>query len=357
MDVHVVDQGLSFELSGRLLLEPTNIIVRIGTTEGVEGVGSATANLNGRGIAQAIAELRPLLIGEDAQYRERIWQRLLAVSVAMVPPQALAAIDCALWDLAGKAADLPIHQLLGAQRDRVPCYASTLTYESIDEFLSVIDGCMTRGFRAIKLHGWGDATRDIELCGAVRDHVGSDIGLMLDAVGAYDLPSAMRVGRAIQDLGFEWFEMPIRDQSMFGYRQLAAALDIPITSGEVHTYAFQEAANYLMHGCWDFVRIDATLSGGITGAKKAASLAEGFGVQCELHSFGYTLSMAANLQVAGAIANCKYFEVPLPLDGYDVGMETIITIDDCGDAHVPQAPGLGVSVDWERMTPLIVATH
>lgn len=357
VDIMVADAGHSAPMAEGIELHPTNVIVRLCTNEGIEGIGAATANLGGRGVAISISELRPMLLGEDPAYRERIWQKLLGLSIAMIPPQALAAIDCALWDLAGKRTGLPVHQLMGAHRDRVPCYVSTPTYGSVEEFLTAMDESIERGFRAFKLHGWGDPTRDADLCGAVREHVGSEVALMLDAVGAYDVPGAMRVGRVLEELDFEWFEMPIRDQSMLAYQQLAAALDIPITSGEVHYYSFQEAANYLASKSWDFARIDAAISGGITGAKKAAALAEGFGVRCELHSFGYTLALAANLQVAGAIANCRYFEVPLPLNAYDGGMEQGIHIDDSGHAHVPQGPGLGVTVDWPAMERMVIASY
>jgi L-alanine-DL-glutamate epimerase-like enolase superfamily enzyme len=356
-EILLVDSGVRATVSEKVELRPTNIIVRLRTEEGLEGVGGATANLAGEAVAIGAAALRPMVVGEDPRYRERIWHSIFDLSIAMLPPQAMAAVDCALWDLAGKHAAEPIHRMLGAFRDRVPCYVSTPTYGTVDAYLAEIRGCLGAGFKAVKLHGWGDPQRDVELCEAVRAEVGPEVALMLDAVGAYDLPGAMKVGRALEKLDFEWFEMPIRDQGMLAYRQLAAALDIPITSGEVHHYPFHEAANYLAGASWDFSRIDAAISGGITGARKAAALAEGFGLRCELHSFGYTLAMAANLQVAGAIANCSYFELPLPLGTYDVGMAQAIHVDDKGDAHVPLRPGLGVEVDWPEMEQLVVARY
>lgn len=356
-EVLLVDAGVRAAVSGAIMLRPTNVIVRLRTDDGVEGVGGATANLAGEAVAIAAAEMRPILIGEDPRYRERIWQRMHDLSIAMLPPQAAAAIDCALWDLAGKITDQPVYQLLGAHRDRVPSYVSTPTYDSVEEYLAEIRACLAVGFKAVKLHGWGDPRRDIELSIAVREAVGPEVALMLDAVGAYDLPGAMNVGRALEKLNFEWFEMPIQDQGMAAYRRLAAALDIPITSGEVHQHSFQEAANYLVEESWDFPRIDAAISGGITGARKTAALAEGFGLRCELHSFGYTLAMAANLHVAGAISNCRYFELPLPLGVYDVGMTKTIYIDDKGEAHLPSGPGLGVEVNWTEMEKFVVGSY
>jgi L-alanine-DL-glutamate epimerase-like enolase superfamily enzyme len=355
VDVAVIESGPHSVMGESLILKPACVIVRLTTDDGLVGIGGATANLGGRGIGLATLELTQIVIGADAIYRESIWQKLLAANIVVFPPQALAAIDCALWDLFGKRTGMPVYQLLGAYRDRVPTYASTLTYGSIDEFIQVVDDCRARGLRFIKLHGWGDPDRDIALCQAVRKHVGAGFGLMFDAVGSYDPQQALRMGRALEDLQFEWFEMPIRDQSIIGYQQLARSLDIAVASGEVHTYSFQETANYLTARAWDIARIDAAISGGITGARKAAALAEGFGVRCELHAFGHALAQAANLQVIGAIANCSYFEAPLPLDAYNTGMVDVVEIDDNGIARIPSKPGLGLEADWDAILAQSIA--
>ena len=177
---------------------------------------------------------------------------------------------------------------------------------------------------------------------------------MIDAVGSYTLVDAIRVGRRLDELAYEWFEMPLRDQHIQTYKTLADALDIAVASGEVHTRTYQEAANYLTTGAWDIVRIDAVISGGITATKKAAALAEALGLRCEIHSFGYTLAQAANLQVMGAVSNCRYFEYPMPMGGYGAGMVDQIELEADGTVRVPSKPGLGVDVDWERMDAMTV---
>jgi L-alanine-DL-glutamate epimerase-like enolase superfamily enzyme len=355
ISVQVVEPGLQTIIAERLILKLCNVIVRVKTDEGVEGVAGSTTYLGAHAVGSAVAELRPLLVGEDPLYREWIWQRLMEVSTIVFPPHAIAVLDCALWDLAGKAAGLPVYKLLGAQRDAVPAYASTLTYDGVATFQREVEQALELGFKAVKLHVWGDPERDIELCTAIRAQVGPKVALMVDAVGSYSLPDAMRVGRVLEELGFEWFEMPLRDQHIQSYQVLADALDIPVTSGEVHTYTFQEAANYVNRRAWDIVRIDAGISGGITATKKAAVLAEAFGLRCEIHSFGYTLAQAANLHVMGAVANCRYFEFPLPVGAYGVGMRDVIVLESDGTVRVPAKPGLGVEVDWERMDALTVS--
>lgn len=355
ISVQVVEPGLQTVIAERLILRLCNIVVRVHTDDGVEGVAGSTTYLGAHAVGSAVAELAPLLVGEDPLYRERIWQRMMEVSTIVFPPHAIAALDCALWDLAGKAAGLPVYKLLGAQRDNVRAYASTLTYESLAAFQREVEVALERGFKAVKLHVWGDPERDIELCSAIRAQAGPKVALMVDAVGSYNLTDAIRVGRVLDELGFEWFEMPLRDQHIQSYQVLADALDLAVTSGEVHTYGFQEAANYLNQRAWDIVRIDAGISGGITATRKAAVLAEAFGLRCEIHSFGYTLAQAANLQVMGAVNNCRYFEFPLPMGGYDAGMQDVIALEGDGTVRVPDKPGLGVEVDWERMDAATVA--
>ncbi|HYR48068.1 MAG TPA: enolase C-terminal domain-like protein [Candidatus Polarisedimenticolia bacterium] len=355
ISVQVIDAGKTMVFADRLIMNLANVVVRVKTDEGLEGVAGASTYLGATGVAAAVAEMKPLLIGEDPLYREKIWQRLNEVSILMVPPHSIAVLDCALWDLAGRAAGLPVYKLLGAQRDRVTAYASSLTYSTLADFQREIDAYLKSGFRAVKLHVWGDPDRDIELCTAIRKQVGPAFPLMVDAVGSYSLNDALRVGRKLDELGFEWFEMPLRDSHIAAYKTLADALDIAVTSGEVHTRTYQEAANYLTTGAWDILRIDALISGGITATKKAASLAEALGLRCEIHSFGYTLNQAANLQVIGSVANSQYFECPMPLGEYGAGMLDVINLEPDGTVCVPNKPGLGVEVDWEKMDALTVA--
>ncbi len=355
VSVQVIDAGKTMVFADRLIMNLANVVVRVKTDEGLEGVAGASTYLGATGVAAAVAEMKPLLIGEDPLYREKIWQRLNEVSILMVPAHSIAVLDCALWDLAGRAAGLPVYKLLGAQRDRVTAYASSLTYSTLADFQREIDAYLKSGFRALKLHVWGDPDRDIELCTAIRKQVGPAIPLMVDAVGSYSLNDALRVGRKLDELGYEWFEMPLRDSHIAAYKTLADALDIAVTSGEVHTRTYQEAANYLTTGAWDILRIDALISGGITATKKAAALAEALGLRCEIHSFGYTLNQAANLQVIGSVANSRYFECPMPLGEYGAGMLDVINLEPDGTVCVPNKPGLGVEVDWEKMDAMTVA--
>jgi L-alanine-DL-glutamate epimerase-like enolase superfamily enzyme len=353
--VQLVEPGLTYTVAQRLTLKLANVVVRIQTDEGVEGVAGITTYSSSRAVAEAVAEIRGLLVGEDPLFRELIWQRLYDASTLIIPPQAIAALDCALWDLAGRAAGLPVFRLLGAYRDSVMACANARTYATLAIFQAELDKCLGMGFRAVKLHVWGELSRDIELCRAIRKQAGPSVALMVDASGSYDIHEALRLGRVLEQLGYEWLEMPIRDNDVEGYELLSAKLDIPVTSGEGLVHGFHDSTNYIRRRGWSILRIDAGISGGITAAKKTAALAEAHGMRCEIHSYGYVLHQVANLHVVGSIRNCRYFEVPMPIGGYNHCMIDTIDSNENGVVPLPTKPGLGLDIDWERMDAATVA--
>ncbi len=356
-DVRVVHpEGLGFQIGQHLWVDQSMILFRIRTTDGNEGVAGTTTYGPGRSVAYALLDVvGPILIGVDPFEREMLWQQFFRLSKLYLPPQASAVADCALWDLAGKQFGVPVHRLLGTAKTSLPAYASSLTYPDVPGFLEAVSSFVDQGFRAVKLHVFGVPDRDIDLCRQVRRLVGPDIALMVDAAGHYDLTGALRVGRALEDLGYEWFEMPIEDPFGEGYVDLARRLDIPITTGEVTVTTFQDTAVALARGQWDIARIDTGNSGGITGGVKTAALAEGLGRRCELHSWGFVVNQLSNLQVMCAVSNCTYFEMPAPVGIFDYGLEGIPLRPD-GTVTVPDGPGLGQVFDEEAIERATVLT-
>ena len=325
-------------------------LVEVETDEGITGLASARAQggTGGRAIAESILKTaRPRVIGQDAFDRERIWQSLAQFERAgYLPIFATSAIDVALWDIAGKALGLPVHKLLGTYRDRLPAYASSAHMDEIEEYLREVDDVRRRGFGAYKIHPMGRAERDVELCRAVRARVGPDFPLMLDPGGVYTRDEALRVGRVVEELGFAWYEEPLRDYDLAGYAELARTLDIPIQVAEVvpgHAYL---AAEYILRGAGDHLRSDVYWKGGITGAMKMAHLAEAFNMPLELHHAASPIMNFANLHVACAIRHCAYFEVLVPEERYDFGLTRYAHPDADGVVHAPTEPGLGAEVDW-----------
>ena len=163
----------------------------------------------------------------------------------------------------------------------------------------------------MKLHVWGDPDRDLEACRAARKAMGDDTPLMLDSTSLYNRQDALRVGRELERLGFFWYEEPICDWDIEGCAELARMLDIPL-AGTERLYEGRPAhfVPYLVRGAVDIVRADARR--GITLAKRVADMCQAFGVNCELHTWGSGLTTIANLHVMCSIANCAFFEKPVP---------------------------------------------
>ena len=329
-------------------------ILRIITDEGIEG---NSCGFSGKELAPHIISLKPFLLGEDPLFREELWQKLWEQSrILFIPPTVLSMIDVALWDIGGKVANLPIYQLLGAYREKVRAYASSPKFSSVEVYVEQVLQYKARGFTACKLHVPCIPSKDLEICRAVREAVGDDMLLMLDPVGAYDREQALMVGRELEKLNFYWYEEPISDFDIDGLTQLCRDLDIPIATLEALPGNLYTRAQYIARGAVDMVRSDVMYNGGITPLKKIASLAEAFGIKCEIHANTNPLMSAANLHVTCSIRNCDFYECIMAEEITEFGVKQGIKIDNEGYAHVPKGPGLGMEVDWEYIDGHTIAT-
>jgi L-alanine-DL-glutamate epimerase-like enolase superfamily enzyme len=321
-------------------------LLRVRTDEGVEGhafLGSAMrgAHLDGESLIQV---LKPLVMGQDPLDRERLYQAMLLRN-RTTTLRAIGAMDIALWDIAGKVANLPIHRLLGSYRDRVPAYASSAVLPSTEAYAEEAARFKAQGWTAYKIHPPTHPAQDVEVCRAVRAAVGDDYTLMLDATWAYEYPDALRVGRAIEALGYHWYEDPLADDDLYNYVKLKRQLHIPILATEYSPGGFTAYAPWITAQATDFLRGDVAVKGGITALVKAAHLAEGFHMAFEIHHGGNSLNNVANLHVTMAIRNCEFFEVLLPAAAQKYGLQQDIEVDGQGMVHAPAGPGLGAAID------------
>ena len=219
-------------------------ITRIVTDEGPEGF-----MLGGdREVTEHI--VKPLLVGENPLDREKIWHWMeeITTSRQALTERQMSVIDCALWDLLGRMAGLPVHKLLGGCRDRVKAYASCFDNLGPPEaYAEHALACKKQGYKAYKIHAcvqWdpdigqpaplipGRPKDDVAVCRAVREAVGDDMVLMLDPFGSYTLEQALWVGRELEKLNFYWLEHPMMETRMEAYRRLTRELDIAILSPE-----------------------------------------------------------------------------------------------------------------------------
>ncbi len=324
-------------------------LLRIGTDEGVEG--HAFLGTSGRSAEvdawSLIHYLKPVVMDQNPLDRERLHETMLFLG-RNTTMRAIGAVDVALWDIAGKIAGLPIHQLLGSYRDRIPAYVSSPRLGSAEEYAQQAAESQAAGWAAYKIHPPTiDIREDIEICRAVRAAVGDDYRLMLDSIWAYDYPQALEVGRAIQELGYYWYEDPLAGDDLYNNVKLRDHLDIPIMATEHAPGGFTAYAPWLVSRATDYLRGDVAVKGGITAVMKTAHLAEAFHMNYEIHHGGNSLNNVANLQATMAIKNTEYFEVLLPSEAQKYGLVEDIEHDENGMVHAFNEPGLGAKVDFD----------
>jgi L-alanine-DL-glutamate epimerase-like enolase superfamily enzyme len=321
-------------------------LLRIVTEEGLEGHGFLGSTLRpaSHDAEALMGGLAPLLLGADALAREALYRRLFAACRAF-GLRPLGTVDVALWDLLGKRAGLPLWRMLGGFRDAVPAYASGAKHASPDAYAAEAVAAVARGHRAYKLHPPGTPEADIAAAEAVRAAVGPEVALMLDASFAYSVGDAVRVGRALERLGFVWLEDPLAEYDVAGSALLRRKLDIPILATELPLAGLGSFASWAAEGATDMLRGDAAIKGGLTGMLKAAHLAEAFGLSFEVHHGGNALHNLAGLHLAQAIPNARWYEILLPEDSHGQGVLQPIRVGADGMVRAPDAPGLGAMLD------------
>src|SRR5215470_13979059 len=328
-------------------------ILRISTDTGIEGHNFLS--YPGPGPAaialQIVTFIKPLLLGADPLDIGVHWRRMAGLS-HFISPIAMGTVDVALWDIAGKAAGMPIHRLLGTCRDRIPAYFSSGHHQTPEAYAEEAVYWQEQGWKGYKLHPprapWlpRDAAPpvgfDIEACEAVREAVGMSMTLMLDSSWSYSYTDGLRVGQAIQDLGYAWYEDPFPTHDMHNYVRLGRHLSIPLLATEITPGGLAALPPWITSGATDFLRGDVVIKGGITGLMKIAHLAEAFGMNCEVHDSYNALNNVAGLHVIMAIDNCDWFEVLAfnragdhSLGHLSYGLTEPFTVDASGDVHAP----------------------
>lgn len=307
------------------------------------------AGASAAGSARLAKSLEPFLMGRNAHDREALWHdfRLRNRMWGHLPIYVWGPIDCCLWLLAAQGAGLPLYRYIGAARDQVPVYASSMFLDDAQDYVAEALAVRGAGFAAYKLHPPGRSVEDdLAVHAAVRDAVGRDFPLMSDPVATMTLPDALRYGRGLEKLGFRWFEEPMADENIPALRELTRQLDIPVIGTETlagHPYSLADVvARHVVDG----VRADVSWTGGVTGVLKTAHLAEAFGMNCEIHTAIFHPLELVNLHLCAAIRNCSYLELLAPVQDFAFGLKGGLPIDR-GIATLPDTPGLGRDLDWD----------
>ncbi|NJP65826.1 L-talarate/galactarate dehydratase [Streptomyces spiramenti] len=331
-------------LTGRQkpMTEVAFLFVELGTEEGHEGIGfSYSKRAGGPGQFAHAREIAPVLVGEDPSDIGKLWTKLVwagaSVGRSGLATQAVAAFDIALWDLKAKRAGLPLAKLLGAHRDSVRCYNTSggFLHTPIEEVLENATATLENGIGGIKIKvGHPEAGVDLARVSAVREHIGDNAPLMVDANQQWDRPTAQRMGRALEEFGLVWIEEPLDAYDAKGHAALAASLDTPIATGEMLA-SVAEHYELIRHDAADIIQPDAPRIGGITQFLKLATLAEHHNLQLAPH-----FAMEIHLHLAAAYSSepwVEHFDWLEPLFN-----ERLETRD--GRMWVPSRPGLGVTL-------------
>jgi D-galactarolactone cycloisomerase len=337
------------------------MLVRVRTDDGLEGWGEAYGPAE---TTKSVVDtlLAPLVTGQDPTATDVLWHAMYQ-RVQDYDPQgfaiaAISAVDIALWDIAGKAAGRPVHELLGgAHRQEVQPYATGIYFTAAEGDLigpAVEEAVRYReqGFRGVKMKIALRPRDELRRVEAVREALGEDIDLMVDANHAYALPDALALGRAFDRMGLAWFEEPVSPHDLDAYRELRAKLDLPLAGGEnaFTRFAFRDI---IKKRAMDIIQPDVCCAGGITEFQKISVLAEAFGVAVIPHVWGSAVGLHAALQVMAAQPRVPHTWQQPPLwmeyeqtqnPFRDELVTEPITRQD-GMVRIPDGPGLGLTVD------------
>jgi len=338
----------------------TCLIIEVKTEQGISGYSAGVGFLDE---AKALVSLlRPFLLNRDPFLVEDFIRVLRS---ALFLGYKAWFVEVALWDIIGKATGQPIYKLLGGGPDKLPAYASTGELHPPGKRAEEVIALKEQGFKAVKLRLKNmEMKDDIYLVETVRKAVGDEMVIMVDAnqgwpihgFGPYprwSLKRAMETAKALEEFNIRWLEEPLYKQDYDGYAQLRKSTTVPIASGEfnVDLYEFRDLVS---RGCLDIIQPDVTLSTGILNAKKVAGMAEAYSLEFSPHTWTNGLGLVANLQLMASCPNCPYCEFPYEPPGWipsarDFMLTEPIEIDQEGYVQLPQAPGLGVELDWEKI--------
>jgi L-alanine-DL-glutamate epimerase-like enolase superfamily enzyme len=324
------------------------ILVRVTTDEGLIGWGECFAYGATLAVCNVVDDaLAPLVVGQDPAQIEllvdRLHRALMIWGRRGLAMMAVSGVELALWDLLGKARDVPVYQLLGGLvPSRLRAYASLLRYDTPAQVAAAVADALGQGFTAVKLH-----QTDVASVAAAREAAGPDVDLMLDTNCPWTVEEAIRIGRQLEPYGLRWLEEPVwPPEDYAGLARVRQALHIPIACGEndATVFAFREL---VAAGAADIVQPSMTKVGGIAEMKKIAILAAAANVTFVPHSFYFGPGLAATLHVAASTPGVPYVEMPPGQLAAPLLAEPIVHAR--GFVSPPERPGLGADPDLETL--------
>ncbi|UCF95871.1 MAG: mandelate racemase/muconate lactonizing enzyme family protein [Spirochaetaceae bacterium] len=339
--------------AGGKTLRRNAVLVELRSDDGVSGIGEiGEAAFLPRSVSAIVAEqFEPMLVGEDPMNIEKLWHKMYMRSShwgrkgVIIP--IISGIDIALWDMVAKSYNQPLYRVLGgACRASIRAYASAGMDKPVDEMLEEIKSYQEQGYTAIKIRIGTDTAQDIERVRKIREFVGDELDIMVDASQSYtDNPwtdkQAIRIAKELEEFRLFWLEEPLHEDDVEGYRRLRNQSNIPIAAGE-NEYTRFGFRRLISPRAVDIVQPDVTRSGGISECKKIAAMASAHHLPCAPHSFGSGVGLMANIHFIASTANCIILEYDRTVNPLrDELLLEPIQIDK-GYVRLPEAPGLGI---------------
>jgi L-alanine-DL-glutamate epimerase-like enolase superfamily enzyme len=351
-----------------------NTIVQVCTDEGIEGIGQIDSSPAAKFIVEE--HLKPLLLGEDPLEVERLWTMMYrkndwAFGFRGLGIHSMAGVDIALWDVAGKKLGVPVWKLLGGRyRDKVIPYASAAFKGNLEKLAKEASFYASQGFKAVKF-GWQPFAReslekDIEMVKTIRDAVGDDVKLIVDAGRPWEWNASRAITtiKRIEKYDIFFLEEPLPPDDIDGYVQISAAVDTPVSGGETLS-TIQEFKQLILRRATDILQPDPCRVG-LTQWKRIAAMAAESNIFCIGHDWSTGINIAAQIQLVASIPNGLYVEYYRPTthehtegSGWagDVAFDTAL-MDELltepfelkdGYFDVPSKPGLGISLNEKTL--------
>lgn len=353
VDVHLV----SVDVAGRFADATRTVetlgyaIVRVRTDSGLEGVGFTYHEVGGEALrTMVVRDIAPRLVGADPFGTEVIYrdlvQYLRGVGRKGLAFCALSAVDTALWDLKGKALGLPLYRLLGGDRTAVPVYASGgwTSYDD-DELVDEVVGMVEQGYTQVKfkvgVDGGTNLRRDVRRVTAVRDAIGPEVGIMLDANNCWDAATGVQFANRVRDLDVVWLEEPVPADDLPGLARYKRGTDVPLATGE-HEYTKYGVRDLLVHEAVDVLQVDGARSGGYTEMLKIAAMAEAWNIRFAPHAMEYL-----HWHLVSAAPSGLVLERLLAFEEITARIFPAAPLPVAGMLHIPDLPGLGLELDLD----------
>lgn len=333
----------------------TAYFVRIETDDGVYGIGGPISEDQVYFVGKQLA---PLLIGHDPLAIERLWDRMYRMMIhgrKGVVMMAISAIDCALWDLKGKHFNAPVYVLLGGPtRTEIPAYASMLGYSLDPELVQErVQAVTAEGYKASKwffrdgpTDGVAGMQRNLCLVRTLRDAVGPDIDIMLDAWSSWDVPYTIQMAARLEEYMPRWIEEPVLADKIAQYAEIRRKVRIPISGGE-HEYTRWGAKALLDAGACDVYQQDIYWAGGISETMKIITLASAYDMPVIPH--GHSTPASAHVIAAWPVTTCPLLEYLIKWNTIHQHFLKTPLKPINGVVTLPTTPGLGMELDEDKM--------